>query len=435
MSSDAGTLRRVVGLWAAVLSGTGVIVGAGIYVLVGEAAGLAGNGAWLGFLLASIVAAFTAVTYARMGKRVPKDSPEFQYGRVGLGFRGGFLAGWLMIWADVVSVAAVSLGFAGYFHSLTGVPIVPAGLGLLAVLSLLTWVGIRESILLVGVLSLLEMAGLVLVIAVGIPHWGEQPLLDIPKGPSGVWSAAALVFFAYLGFDELGNLAEEMRTPEKDLPRAIVLAMIISTALYIMTAVSAISLVGWQVLSASDAPLADAIQATLGPTWRTALALIALAATGSTVLLLLVSVSRSLFGMAVAGALPTQLRQIGNRRTPWVSILVAWAISSLFLLVGNIVLVAQATNFLVLVAFILVNLSLLMVLRKELGKGSSSPILRVVWYLQPVLGILTCLWLLAVTGWTAAVVGIVLAFMGLAVGKWMEVRGTGRNGAPGPLGP
>ncbi|MBI2917162.1 MAG: amino acid permease [Chloroflexi bacterium] len=430
---EGRALKRTIGLGLAITSGVGVIVGAGIYALIGAAAGMAGNAAWISFLMAGVVAAFTGLSYARMARRVPKDSPEFQYSRVGLGFSVGFMAGWLMVWADLVAAAAVALGFGGYFQSLADVPSVPAALGLVAVLSLIAWVGIQESVLLVAALSVLEVAGLVVVATLGIPHWGEQPLLEAPQGLPGMWTAATLGFFAFVGFDELGNLAEEMRHPERDLPRAITLALAISGVLYVLVAVSAVSLVGWQVLARSSAPLADAVAAVLGERGRTALAVIALAATTNTVLVLLISASRALYGMAQAGALPRALAWIGRRHTPWASILLVWALASLFGLLGDIAVVAQMSNFLVLAAYGMVNLSLAALLRREsrdAGTGGARSGRSVSRYsgVLPALGLITCLLLLVRTGWTAITLGLALAVVGLALGQYLKAQ----RGEAGP---
>lgn len=412
------TLRRSIGLVPAVLSGTGVIIGAGIYALVGEAAATSGNAAWLGFLLSAVVATFTAISYARMSRLVPKDSPEFQYARVGLGFRPGFTAGALMVWADVVSVAAVALGFGGYAHALFGAPVALAALGLIAAMGFLTWFGIVESLALVTALSLVEIAGLVLVIAVGVPHWGDYSLLETAHGIPGIWTTAALVFFAYLGFDDLGNLAEEMRDPKRDLPAAFLWSLGISTVFYVLVAISAVSLVGWQVLSASGSPLADAVAGVLGERGRTALALIALASTGNTVLLLLVSASRSMYGMAQARALPGALGRVGRRRTPWLAVLVAWLFGSAFLLLGDLAVVAQVTNFTTLTAFALVNLSLAFYLwRRPQGRGA-----RAIALLQPVAGALTCALLMVRTGWLAVVLGLLFGLVSLAAAQWASAR-------------
>ncbi len=421
--SQERTLKRRVGLVGAVLSGTGVIVGAGIYALIGEAAGKAGNAAWIGFLLSAVIAGLTGISYARLGRRIPKDSPEFQYVRAGMGFRAGFQAGWLMLWADVVSAAAVSLGFGGYLQDMLGVPLVVGALGLLGALAFITWLGIRESLALVTVMSILEIGGLVVVIVLGVPHWGEQPLLEAPQGIPGIWSAASLIFFAYLGFDELGNLAEEMKQPERDLPRSVIWSVGISTILYVLVAVSAVSLVGWQALASSKAPLADAVEGVLGPTGRAALGFIALSATANTVLLLMVSVSRSFYGMAQSGAMPGTLAKIGKRHTPWASILLVWAVSSLFLLMGNITTVAQITNFIVLVAFAMVNISLAVILRKALrAEGAGSRWKTATALAQPVLAAVLCLWLIVFVGWLALGLGAVLVGAGVLASAWAQGR-------------
>jgi APA family basic amino acid/polyamine antiporter len=335
-SNGSAPLRREVGIVGATISGTGVIIGAGIYALIGAGAEAAGNAVWMAFLVAAVVAGLSAITYSRMGRRVPKDSPEFQYAGHGLGFKAGFLAGWLMLWADMVAAAAVALAFGGYFASLFGIALVPAALILVLLLAVVVSIGIKESMVLITGLTAAEVLGLLVVSLIGIPHWGDQPLLEMRDGFSGVWAAASLIFFAYIGFDELGNLAEEIRQPERDLPRAIVLAMILSTLLYVLVAVSAVSLIGAEALGRSSAPLADAVASSIGSGGRTGLSILALAATSNTVLLLMLSGSRSLFGMARSGALPAILGRLSARRTPVIGVAVVVCVISAFVLLGDV---------------------------------------------------------------------------------------------------
>lgn len=199
-SRTAPTLRRSLGLWQVSLSGIGVILGAGVYALVGPAAARAGNALWLAFLLAGVAAGLTAYSYARLGTMRPKDSPEFQYTALAFGPRIGFVAGWLMLAADLLAAATVALGFGGYLTHLVGTPVSVNALLLLVIVAVVISTGIAESIGLAIVLTLVEAAGLVFVILIGIPFWGQADYLEMPRGASGVWSAASLIFFAYLGF-------------------------------------------------------------------------------------------------------------------------------------------------------------------------------------------------------------------------------------------
>lgn len=418
------SLRREVGLFGATISGTGVIIGAGVYALIGAGADAAGNAVWMAFLLAAVVAGLSSITYSRMGKRVPKDSPEFQYAGHGLGFKAGFLAGWLMLWADMVAAAAVALAFGGYFSSLLGVPLVPSALVLVVLLAVVVSLGISEAIILIAALTAAEVLGLVFVGVIGITHWGEERLFEMKDGFGGVWAATSLIFFAYIGFDELGNLAEEMRHPERDLPRAIVLAMLFSTLLYVFVAISAVSLIGADALGSSSAPLADAVASAVGSGGRTGLSILALAATSNTVLLLMLSGSRSLFGMARSGALPAILGRISTRRTPVAGVAVAVVVVAAFVLMGDIAVVARIATFSTLVSFGLVNVSLVFVLRRE-RSGWRYALRRPIGFLQPVLGAVACVWLAIDVGWTAATAGVILAILGLVLGSLIENRRPG----------
>ena len=203
-------LTRSLGLWPVTLSGIGVILGAGVYALVGPAAALAGNALWLAFLLAGLAAGLTAYSYGRLGSMRPKDSPEFQYTALAFGPRIGFVAGWLMLVADLLAVATVALAFGGYLAHLSGAPVTAGALGLLGASAVVVSVGVEESVGLAIGLTVLETAGLLLVVAVGVGAWSRTDYLEMPQGGSGIAAAAALVFFAYLGFDDIGNFAEEM---------------------------------------------------------------------------------------------------------------------------------------------------------------------------------------------------------------------------------
>jgi len=233
-----------------------------------------------------------------------------------------------------------------------------------------------------------------------------------------VWAGAALAFFAYLGFDELGNLAEETRQPERTLPRALLAAMAISTALYLTVAVSVVSVLGWEELSTSDAPLALMAGTALGESADVVLTFLALAATANTVLLLLIAGSRALYGMASAGVLPGGLRRVGKRGTPWRASLVVLAVALAFVLVGSLEQVAKMTDAVILAPFTLVNLALVWVMWRRPGKRTAR---RVAVDVAPsTAGALLCVLMFFYTGLPAVVLTAALAVAGVALALFIR---------------
>jgi basic amino acid/polyamine antiporter, APA family len=411
MTAKPGLSRRL-GLWATTLAGIGTILGIGIYVLIGIAAREAGNAVWLSFLIAAIVAAFTGISYARLSRLRQKNAPEFQYMSMAFGNTTGFLTGWLILWATVISLAAVAHGFAGYMERIAGLPHLPVAIGLVIICSLVVFIGVGQSIILSGVLTVLAAAGLILIIVIGIPSFGQVSLLEMPDGISGVIGAAPLVFFAYLGFEAIANLAEEMKNPQRDLPKAILMALGFSMVLYLLVSVSAVSVLGWQDLSQSSGPLAAVASRLLGAKVDILISLIALASTGNNVLLLLFSSSRAMWAMSCAGALPMAFCVIGeNRRTPWFTIILVGVVAGGFVFFRSIEDIARYTNFATLLVFAGVNASALKIF--IIGKkAAGQPINVLADMILPALGMLTSLWLAISLGWQAALFGFILLASG-----------------------
>ncbi len=413
------SLRRTLGVWGVSLTGVGVILGAGVYALIGPAAAQAGNAMWLAFVLAGITAGLTAYSYARFARLRPKDSPEFQYTQMAFGPATGFLAGWLMLAADLLAAATVALGFGAYFAHLAGTPTILNALVLLGVTTIILYSGIAGSVALAIVLTAVEAAGLLFVIVVGVPFWSTADFTEMPHGLAGVWSAASLIFFAYLGFDELGNFAEEMRHPERDLPRALFISVVTTTGIYVLVALSSVAVVGWRELGGSDAPLALAVHRALGARADTALSVVALCATANTVLLMLLSAARSVYGMARAGMLPATLAAVGQRTAvPVVATVVVVALTAPLVLLGDLAGLAAMTNAAVLLSFAMVNLALLWLsARRAIDR-------RLADRLFPGAAALLCVWLLTHTGWTALGAAGVLTIVGLLVARQGRPPGT-----------
>ncbi len=358
--AEGPTLRRTLGLTELTLGGVGIILGAGIYALVGEAAGKAGNAVWMSFAVAAVMAALTGLSYAELASAYPRAGADYEYSRQAFGRLAAAVVGWVIISGNLIAAAAVSLGFGGYFGTFVDVDrALPAIVALLVAASIAVY-GIREAIWSSIALTLVEVGGLVFIIAIGVPHFGDVDLLETRAGLASVLSGAALVVFAFIGFEQIATLAEETTDAPHKIPTALLLSIAITTGLYIVVAISAVSVLGWEALSDSDAPLAEVAANVLGDRASDALSLVALFSTFNTMLLLLVAASRLTYGMASTDALPRVLGRIQPRfRTPHIAIVLCVAISCGLTLFGDIGLVAEAANFAILTGFMAVNLSLI----------------------------------------------------------------------------
>jgi len=358
-------LKREITLWEAVIYGLCVIIGAGIYVLVGAAAGEAGNGVWLSFLFAALIAGCTGLSYAELSSKMPVDAAEYEYTeRAFKSRRIAFGITWLKLAGAVVAMATVSLGFAGYFSGLFGVHPLVGALLIVAFSTALNIFGAKNTLKASAVFVAITIAGLLLVVFSGIPYIGSVDYFDLNFGFGGVFSAAALIFFAFLGFENIVDLGEETKNPRKVLPLALIISIIVSTIIYTVVAFTAISVVPWNVLAASPSPLSTVAEVTMGSHGALLLAVIALFATGSTVFGIMFAYSRLLFGMAEEHCLPKFFMKLSKRSVPYSSVLLLGAATSLVVLVQDIKFIASIADFGALFVFMTINLALI-VLRYE----------------------------------------------------------------------
>ncbi len=386
-------LKREIGLFGLTVSGVGLILGAGIYAIIGKAAGIAGNNIWMSFLIGAFISSFTGLSYAELSTAIPKAAAEYNYAQEAFDNELlSFLVGWVIIATEIVAASTVALAFGGYLKGLVGAPIVPASIAVIAALSVLNYFGIEKSATVNTIFTSVEALGLLIVVAVGIPFLGRVDYIQLSQGVGGVFKASALVFFAYLGFESIVNLAEESRNPERDMPRALILSVLITSILYVLVALSTVSLADWGELAASDSPLALAASKGLGPGAFLAMSVIALFATSNTVLVLLIVNSRMIYGMARDGRLPPFLAGISSKGTPWASIFAAMILSSLSVLLGNLEFVAEITNFGTFVTFASVNLSALWLRYKkpDLERPFRIPLEVAGIPVIPLLGLLSC---------------------------------------------
>jgi len=357
-------LKRHMGLFSLTLYGVGLTLGAGIYVLIGESAGFAGNSMWISFVLGAIVAIFAGLSYAELSALFPKAAAEYVF--VKNAFKSefiGFQVGWLTAITSMIVGATVALGFGGYFSQFVDLPIVISAILLLVVLSMVSFIGIKQSAWANTIFALVTIAGLGIIIFLGITIDVEEPIdyFDAPHGMTGIILAFVLIFFAFIGFEDMANVAEEVKKPKKTLPRAIILSIIITGVIYILVSLSAVRILNWEELSQSAAPLADIATRGLGSKGGITMSIIALFATASTVLITLVAGARILYGMAKSNSLPSIFAKIHPKTgTPWIAVIGILVTSVAFTLIGDIVIVANIVVFAIVITFAMINLSVIL---------------------------------------------------------------------------
>ena len=356
-------LKRRMGLFQLTMYGVGLILGAGIYVLIGEAVGFAGESVWIAFVLGSIVALFAGLSYAELSALFPKAAAEYVF--IKNAFKSNFFAfviGWLTAITSIITAATVALGFGGYFAEFFKVPIIISAIGLLGILSLVNFIGIRESAWTNTIFTIIEAGGLILIIIIGFTVLNPEPVnyTDSPSGFTGIAIAFVLIFFAFIGFEDMANVAEEVKNPRKTLPRAIILSVLISGILYILVSLAVVRVVNWEELATSSAPMAMVAERGLGSEAHIILSSIALFAITNTVLITLIAGSRIFYGMAREKVFPSILEKIHFKtKTPWVAVLVILITSIGFTFIGDIVIVANITVFAIVVTFASVNMAVI----------------------------------------------------------------------------
>jgi len=391
-------LRRRLSLPLLVLYGIGITIGAGIYVLIGAVAGHAGRYAPWSFVLAGVAMAFTVGSYAELATRFPVSAGEAAYVRAAFQSRlASTLTGLISILIGVVASATVALGAAGYIRTFVDLP---QGLVVLLVLVALgavaAW-GILESVLIASLFTLIEAGGLVIIIVAGIqadvPVGAALALPPLDAGVlSGIAYASLLAFFAFIGFEDLANVVEEAKVPHRDIPRAMVLTLVVSTALYLAVAAIAVTAVPVAELAASPAPLSLVFRKLAGISPAT-ISLIAIVATLNTILAQMTMAARVIYGMARQGDLPGFAGRVHPKTaTPIVATALIVVATLVLALLVPFETLAEGTSLATLIVFALVNLSLLRLRRRK--HVTHGPHVRVPLWV-PAAGFVVCLAMMA----------------------------------------
>jgi amino acid transporter len=402
---QAPALARSIGPVQMTLYGLGSMLGSGIYGLIGQAAGTVGNAVWLAFLVAMVAALLTALSYASLGSRYPRAGgaayvTQRAYGMPLL----SFVVGLTVVCSGLTSVATQSRVFAANLQTLAGLDTLPTwtlALGVLFLLAGLVVRGIRESMWVNVLCTCIEAAGLLIVIAVGIRFWGSVDLSEVPAPATGgedimallILQGAVLTFFAFIGFEDTINVAEECKNPQRTVPIGLIGAMAIAAVLYVLVAITAVSVVPYGELAKAPGPLTEVMNRAAPWFPSVVYTLITLFAVANTALVNYITASRLIYGMARQGLLPQGLGAVHARtRTPHIAILLLFAILAPLALLGTIAQLAAATVLLLLMVFAIVN-GALFLLKRRAGEPRGRFEVPV---FVPALGAIVCLMLVAV---------------------------------------
>ncbi|PSK96743.1 amino acid/polyamine/organocation transporter (APC superfamily) [Murinocardiopsis flavida] len=432
---EGGRLKRTMGLAQLTMFSVGATLGTGIFVVLGEAAPLAGPAVVLAFVLAAVTALFSALSYAELAGTIPVSGSSYSYAYATMGELVAWVCGWCLLLEYAVSVSAVAVGWGQYLNEFLGGTVgitIPTALSAppgpdggvvnipaIAVVLLATWLllrGASESATANGVMVVLKVAVLAFFCVVAFTAFNSANLAPFaPMGVAGISAAGAKVFFSYIGFDAASTAGEEAKNPTRDLPRAIMLSLLIVTVSYVLVGLAAVGAVHYTELGESEASLAMVLTSTTDSAWpAVVLSLGAVIAIASVVLVVLYGQTRILFAMSRDGLIPRVFSKVSPRRqVPAANI---WIVSAFVaVLAGFIPLgeLADATSIGTLFAFALVNIGV-MILRRtspDLPRSFKTPLFP----LTPVLGAAFCVFLMTQLGHSTWIAFLLWSALGLVV--------------------
>jgi basic amino acid/polyamine antiporter, APA family len=412
-TAEGTRLNRAVGALDLTALGIGAIIGTGIFVIIGEAIALSGPAIVVSFVLAGVTCIFSALAYAELASTLPVSGSAYTYAYATMGELLAWIIGWDLILEYGVSVAAVAVGWGAYFvelmDTLFGVTVsdsislppgeggdvnVPAFLLVLAVAGVLIS-GIRQSARSNTVMVITKLLVLLFFIAVAFSAFdGDNFSNFAPNGFSGIEEAAALIFFAYIGFDAVSTGSEETKRPQRDLPVAIVGSLLIATVLYILGSVAAVGALPASQLAGEDAPLAVALSEGAGIEWGADIVTFgALVAITSVVLTILYGQTRVAYAMCRDGLMPERLSKVWEKtRTPvLLTLLFAVPVACLAAFVP-LTEIAELVNIGTLFAFFIVNVAVIWLrqTKPDMDRGFRVPWVPVV----PAIGAALCVYLM-----------------------------------------
>lgn len=378
-------LKRSIGLWSAVAINVGAIVGGGIFVVTGIAAGYAGSALIISMIAAGFIAFLTGLSFAKLTAWQPVEGGAYEYGRQLVSPYAGFLAGWMWLVANTFTGAAVSLGFAAYLSSaVPGVPTNLVAATLCLVFTGLNLIGAKQSASVNNVLVVAKLLILLFFVAFGAFSINPDNFVPFTPVSSGVLYATFFIFFAYGGFARVSVVAEEIKDAKRNVPRALLLSLAISMFVYVSVGLVAVGLLGAEGLAASDSPLSSAIMASGSALAVQLVALGGLVATASVLLTAILGVSRMAFSMARRKDLPQALSQLHSKfHTPMYAIVGTGVLMATLVLFVDLTEVVAISTFALVFTYCVTNVAAYRLNRDTLK-----------WRYIPLFALATCIMLL-----------------------------------------
>lgn len=350
----------------------GAIIGAGIFVIIGIAAGKAGAALPISILVSAVVAILTGLSFSEIAMHVSKEGGVYEYAKESISPAFGFVGGIMWIFGNIVAVAAVSISLVSYVNSALGTnfPATYMAFAVIIGFAIVNALGIKHSARTLAVMVLLNISILILFVAVSFFFFKAGNFKGMLHGnPSNILSGAAIIFFAFTGFSRITTVGDEVKNPEHTVPRAIIISIAISALIYIAVAAAALGLVLPHYLANSAAPLSTAVlQATHIGILAAIISIGGIFATGGVVLTGILGVSRVLFAMGRDRELPKQVSRLDSFSTPINAIIIATVFSIAFVAFVSFESIVEASNALILLAYATIDVSAINIARKFVGK-------------------------------------------------------------------
>jgi Gamma-aminobutyrate permease and related permeases len=376
----------------AVMINLGAIIGAGIFVIIGISAGSAGPAVLISIPVAGLVAIFTGISFSQVARHVDKEGGVYEYGKETLSPYAGFIGGSLWTFGNIIALSAVSISFGSYLDALfnSRFPDIIIAIGIVTSFAILNALGVKNSAKTLRAIVAVNVIILITFSVVGLFFFHPSHFTDFfAKGPTGIVAGAAIIFFAFSGFSRVTTVSEEVVNPEKTIPKAIIVSILISIVLYMFISVSTLGLASSSALAVQDSPIAYAASITGIKALVIIVSVGALVATSGVILTGILGTSRVMFAMGRDRELPRTVSKLDRFSTPIVAILVSLLLSIAMMPAASFGTIIESSNTCVLSAYAIINVAALKTHMKYRKTGKKTLLAHDWFFLIPVSGIST----------------------------------------------